>query len=421
MKKHVYFWLFSMVFWQANAQEKSINIDSCLHWAKVNYPLLKQSELAQVNSQLNLNAIHEAWLPKVNFLAQATYNTEVVQFNLPGSNLVFPHDAYLGALGIEQLLFDGGQASKLAQIEGTSGQIEVKKNDIELYRLVERINQLYGAILLARANVDMLAIYMDNLRARHNNLSPAVTNGAALASNLDELEAELLKTEQQLLDANANLQGLYGAISLLTKHTIGAQTEMLLLPIGGTSRLVSYQRPELDLLNLQGQALDQKYQLAYRMALPKVTLGVNGNYGRPGPNFINQDLRAFGSANLTLRWNASSLYGLNREKNRYQLQKDLLDVQRANLMLTMETQRTQLENQITAASEMLKKDKEIIEKRTRIAGVYANQLENGKITVSTYLIQLNEEMAAKLNQQIHQIKLMNAMSSYNATMGIQNF
>ncbi|MEN9994022.1 MAG: hypothetical protein RL762_679 [Bacteroidota bacterium] len=421
MKKLFTLFIFCCVALQFRAQEKIVSIDSCLQWTKINYPLLKQSELAQVNSQLNLNAIREAWLPKVNFLAQATYNTEVVQFNLPGNNLVFPHDAYLGSIGIEQLLFDGGVSSKQAQIEGTSGQIEVKKNEIEIYRLVERVNQIYGAILLARANVDMLAIYMENLRARHNSLTPAVTNGAALLSSLDELDAEILKSEQQLLEANANLEGLYGAISLLTKHSIGAQTEMLLAPLGGKSKLMNYQRPELDLLSLQKQALDQRYDLAYRVALPKITLGMNGNYGRPGPNFINQDLRAFGSANLTLRWNASTLYGLNREKNRYNLQKDILDVQRANLMLGIESQRIQLESQITAASELLRKDTEIIEKRKRITVVYANQLENGKITVATYLIQLNEEMAAQLNRQIHEIKLMNAMSTYNANMGIQKF
>ena len=96
-------------------------------------------------------------------------------------------------------------------------------------------------------------------------------------------------------------------------------------------------------------------------------------------------------------------------------------MQRANLMLGIESQRIQLESQITAASELLRKDTEIIEKRKRITVVYANQLENGKITVATYLIQLNEEMAAQLNRQIHEIKLMNAMSTYNANMGIQKF
>lgn len=412
------FGLFSLT---AFGQERLISIDSCLHWAKQNYPLLKQSELAQANSALNLNAIRETWLPKVNFLAQATYNTEVVQFNLPGTNLVFPHDSYLGALGLEQLLFDGGQSAKLTQIEGTSGQIEVKKNEVELYRLVERVNQLYGAILLTRANTEMLAIYMDNIRVRRTNLQPAVTNGAALSSSLDELQAELLKAEQQMLDANASLEGLYAALSLLTKHRITSQTELTMNPLGGKVRIMNLQRPEMDLLALQGEALDQKYQLAFKMALPKVTLGVNGNYGRPGPNFINQDLRAFGSANITLRWNASTLYGLNREKQRFEIQKSILEVQRANLMLAIETQREQLESQIVAATQMIEKDKNIIEMRTRIAQVYANQLENGKITVSTYLIQLNEEMAAKLNQQLHEIKLMNAYSSYNANMGIPNF
>jgi hypothetical protein len=51
----------------------------------------------------------------------------------------------------------------------------------------------------------------------------------------------------------------------------------------------------------------------------------------------------------------------------------------------------------------------------------ATQLENGKITVTDYLTQLNAEMQATLNQKIHEVKLMNAMTSYNTTRGVNQF
>jgi hypothetical protein len=41
--------------------------------------------------------------------------------------------------------------------------------------------------------------------------------------------------------------------------------------------------------------------------------------------------------------------------------------------------------------------------------------------VTDYLTQLNAEMQATLNQKIHEVKLMNAMTSYNTTRGVNQF
>jgi hypothetical protein len=70
---------------------------------------------------------------------------------------------------------------------------------------------------------------------------------------------------------------------------------------------------------------------------------------------------------------------------------------------------------------MISKDKQIIEKRHNVTVTAATQLENGKITVTDYLTQLNAEMQATLNQKIHEVKLMNAMTSYNTTRGVNQF
>ena len=70
---------------------------------------------------------------------------------------------------------------------------------------------------------------------------------------------------------------------------------------------------------------------------------------------------------------------------------------------------------------MISKDKLIIEKRHNVTVTAATQLENGKITVTDYLAQLNAEMQATLNQKIHEVKLMNAMTSYNTTRGVNQY
>ncbi len=415
MKRTSFIFLFIILSAQSQAQ-KLILLDSCIAWSKANYPLIQQNQLFDQVSGLNVRAINEAWLPKLNMNIQGVYQTEVVQFNFPGMTTHFPHDSYNSSLSIEQTIFDGGLAKKQREIEGSNLSIEKQKNEIELYKLIDRVNQLYTSILLGKENLHMLTIFKDNLLNRRKNVAPAVENGLSLSSSLDELDVEILKIEQNMIETTQSLKALIEGISLLTGQEITEQDEFTFVPLGG--RTVKATRPELRLLDYQLELLNTRYSLATKLALPKVSMNLAGNYGRPGPNFINQELRAFASAGINVRWNISTLYGLSREKSRYEINKDLIEIQRETFLLNNSIASINYARQIDAMNELIQKDAVILEKRSSISKVYSSQLDNGKITVSQYLTQLNEEMTAKLNQKIHEIKRMNAESLYHTTNGI---
>lgn len=401
--------------------QTSISLDSCIVWAKRNYPLIQQNQAILHQADQNERAISENWYPKWSFLGQATYNTEVVSFNFPGMNVSFPHDAYLTSLGLEQVVVDGGQTKTQHQIEQLNTELEVQKNEMELYKLVERVNQLYINVLLGRENLNILKLYKEDLESRRKNMSAGVQNGLVLESALNELDAEILKTEQNIIESNFNLKGIYQILTLFINQPVMENTVLQEIPLGGRTAKVDIQRPELKVFDLQSKLLDQRFHLTNVYALPRVTVGAAANYGRPGPNFINQELRFFGSANITVKWNVSSLYGLKRERKKLEIGKNMIEVQRDvflfNIQATMTTQNAQLE----ALSGMIEKDQLIIEKRHSVTQTAISQMENGKITVANYLTQLNAELQAKLNKKVHEIRLMNTISTINATAGVVNF
>ena len=128
MKRTSFIFLFIILSAQSQAQ-KLILLDSCIAWSKANYPLIQQNQLFDQVSGLNVRAINEAWLPKLNMNIQGVYQTEVVQFNFPGMTTHFPHDSYNSSLSIEQTIFDGGLAKKQREIEGSNLSIEKQKNE----------------------------------------------------------------------------------------------------------------------------------------------------------------------------------------------------------------------------------------------------------------------------------------------------
>ncbi|MDR0802135.1 TolC family protein [Fluviicola sp.] len=398
-----------------------ISLDSCIAWSKNNYPLIKQNEVTLQQTEQNEKSIRENWLPKLSFMGQATYNTEVVQFDFPGMNLKFPHDAYLTSLSLEQNIYDGGQTKSQHSVEKLNTELTVQQNEAELYKLVERVNQLYVNILLGRENLHILELYKEDLENSAKNMRAGVNNGLVLASSLDELEAEILKTDQNIIESKFQLEGLYKTLTLFTGKTIDEKTEFSEIPIGGSAARIEIQRPEMKIFDLQSKLLDAHYKQINVNAIPKVTVGAAGNYGRPGPNFINQNLRFFGSANLTIRWNISSLYGLKREKTKVELNKNLIDIQKEVFLFNIESSLNTQTAQLNALAQMIEKDDIIIGKRQNVTATATSQMENGKITVVDYLSQLNAELQAKLNKKVHEIKRMNAISTINATSGSIKF
>lgn len=276
-------------------------------------------------------------------------------------------------------------------------------------------------ILLGRENLKILELYKEDLQNRSKNVELGVKNGMLIPSALDEISAEILKTEQNIEQSNFQLEGLYATLSQYIGKTINTNTQFDETPLGGNAVNLSIQRPELNLFDLQSNMIDQRYKSIKKNAFPTLTLGAAGNYGRPGPNFIDQTFRFFGSANLTLRWNISSLYGLHREKTKWQLSKSLVDLQKENLLFNIQASLHSQTSQLDAYERIIDKDNEIIEKRQRVTAASSSQMENGKITVVNYLSQLNAELQAKLNKKVHEIQKMNVISSINATSGSIKF
>ncbi len=419
MKKSILFLL--LIASTCFGQKQSISIDSCIIWAKKNYPLIKQNNLIEQNSENNIKGDNKNWLPKVSFISQATYQSEVSEFNLPGSHLTFPKDQYMNALNVEQTLFDAGQIKQQKLVEKLNAENELEKNEVELYKLIDRVNQLYSSILLTRENLKTLNIYLNDITNKKTIISASLKNGLVLQSNLDGLEAEELKTEQSIIEAKENINAIYQSLGQFINKTITDSTELSVQPIIPAKQGNEINRPELKMFSNQKDLIDARYKLTNKAAFPRIAVFGEGVYGRPGYNFLNQDMRFFGKAGINLKWNISALYNLSKEKQNASISKQMVDVQKEVFEFNLKTSMATQTASINSLKQILEKDKSIIEKRHHISLTAASQLENGSITTTDYLTELNAEMQAILNQKIHEIKLMNAITNYNTTKGITNF
>jgi len=400
--------------------ETNINLDNCLKFAKENYPLAKQKGYLQAISENNIKAINATWFPQFNLVSKATYQSEVTDIELPGfPPIVSPKDNYSFGLQISQTVIDFGVNSQLKKTDRANTETEIQKNEVELYKLNDRIIQLYGNVLVTKENIKILESFLDDIKSRQGNMVNSVNNGISLQSNLDVLDGEVLKTSQKLIETKSNLKILYQTLSLLINKQVDENTvfsEISDLPEMSNNIV----RPELQFFESQNKLLDEKINLINRKTLPRLSIFGEGAYGRPGYNFLNDKMRTYGIVGVNLSWNISSVYNTSFEKKNMSVSKDIVDEQNELFQLNLKTTLIQQNGEIDKIKQMIELDKSIVEKRTSISKTAANQLENGTLTSSDYLTFLNAEKQAELNQRIHEIQLGVAIKSLNVTRGIKN-
>lgn len=405
---------------QAHAQYAGeVTLQQLQASAKENYPLLKQKQMYTDIAGNKVKQLSTNFLPQASVVGQATYQSEVTEIAIPipgGGGFKQKPDQYALGLELKETLFDYGVIKTQKQIEREGAEIQSQQVEVDLLKLKERVNQLYGNIYLQQENKKIMLLRVQELDAKKKKMQSAVSNGAALKSNFLVLESEYLTTQQKIEEINYNLLAWCKALSILTNKTLDTTT--VFSDNTDTKTIQSViMRPEYKLFDLQSNSLRLKEKMIGRNNLPKLFVFGRGYYGRPGYNFLNNDFRPYGMVGAGLNWNLSAYYTSSKEKSNLHLNNDLINSQKKIFEMNLQTTMVQQQEEINKLQRLLDMDTKIVEAKTQVRVASSSQLDNGVITSSDYLVDLNAENQAQFNKTLHQIQLMMAKENYNTTLG----
>lgn len=120
-----------------------------------NYPLTKQNNLLQNQSELQTKILEKDKLPKVVLNAQATYQSEVTQvpFSLPNATIEpLNKDQYRATLDVNQLIYNGGAIKAQSQLKTTQIKTQQQMVEVNLYHLKNQINQYFLGFYWVKKN-----------------------------------------------------------------------------------------------------------------------------------------------------------------------------------------------------------------------------------------------------------------------------
>lgn len=397
---------------------QSIRLEECYEKARANYPLIKQKELVSKSMEYSVANVQTGYLPQLSVNGQATYQSDVTR--IPGGvSFIEPlsKDQYKIYLELSQAIYDGGVTKKNSAIQETSAQVEDQKIEVELYKIKDRIKQIYfGALLINEQQIQNELIKKD-LDASLLRMESAVRNGISFRTNADILQAEILKTQQRTVELSAARKSYLDMLCMFIHENLSENT-VLQKPVALITSVEStITRPEISLYNYQGQLLSAQQQLSNTRVTPRINLFAQGGYGRPGLNQLLNEFNTYYIGGIRLSWNLGGYYNAGRDRQLLNLNLQSINQQRETFVFNTNLSLRQQSNEITKLNDLLQIDEKLIDLRTKIKNTAKSQLDNGVITANDYLRELTAEDQAKQNLLVHQIQLLLTQYSQLATSG----
>jgi len=404
------------------AQSQSLTLQKAYELAQQNYPLIKQRELIKQTSEYSEENLGKGFLPQINLSGQATYQSAVTQVKLPAPGIFIEplsKDQYRIVGDVNQLIYDGGAIKQQKGIQYLSDEVEQQKIEVELYKLKERINQIFLGVLFLDEQLKQVDLVRSDLNNGITRVEAQVNNGVALRSNLNVLKAELLKTDQRAIEIKATRKGYIDVLSLFINQSLPENIKLEKPVVTGSVLNSDIQRPELKLYSTQEKLLGGQYKVVGSRTKPKASLFFQGGYGRPSLNLFTNDFDFFYTTGLRLNWSIGGFYTEKREKKIIELNQKTIDIQKEVFLFNTNTQLKQQQSEFDKFQKLIATDNDIIDLRIKVKDAAKAQLENGVITANDYLREVNAEDQARLSLITHQIQLLQAQINYQTISGKQ--
>lgn len=403
--------IFLIPFYSVFAQ---LTLEVCQERARQNYPLIKQFELIQKSADYSLSNAGKSWLPQLSMSAKATYQSEATSIKLPamGLNVALPRDQYQAVLEAGQTIWDGGVVVSQKKIIKASANVEKEKLEVELYTLKDRINQMFFGLLLINEQLNQNETLQNELETNLNRVIAYMSNGVANQSDVDAVKVECLNNKQRRMEMLASAGSF--------KQMLGAMTG---LQISGNEKLEKpvlektdfgnniINRPELKLFDSQLDLFTSQEKLLHSGNLPKAGVFLQGGVGNPSLNMFKSGFSPFYIGGLRLSWSLSGLYTQKNNLNALKNNKNTVSRQRETFLFNNNLNILRQNSEIEKLSEQLKSDDEIINLRGNIKKASSVKVENGTLTITDLLRDINSESMAKNQKSIHEIQLLMSISN----------
>ncbi len=385
-----------------------ISLDQMIDDALAHAALRPILEYSHAENQLKLDNIAAARLPQLSVSGQATYQSDVTEIglDLPGINIE-PLSQYQYRLQgqISQNLYDGGRVKQRQAWHQINTSIADLELEMELDQIRLQTIQTYFTILELQGRQDVLQLKSENISANLEIVRTGVKHGMRLAAEADVLEVSLLQIGQQAEQLAQARNAAIARLVLLTGQPVDSSDTFLVPEASDPVFTQNDENLQHRLFKLRGAQAEHQLSLKQAEARPRLDFIVQGGYGRPGFNFLNNDFDFFGLVGFRGSWVLGSIYTSKNDRHLASIQRKKVHARQADFRQRLDKQIKHAQYTIAQTSNNLVQDQSIIDLTARIRTTAETQFRNGAINSTELLEKINLENEAVINQLLREIRL----------------
>ena len=411
----------------AGAEEYTLN--GIQQLARANYPAIRQFELIDKIADFSLADASSAWAPQISLSGQATYQSDVVSFpesmtdvfSMLGVDISGLHkDQYKLALNIEQILWDGGYTKSRKEAVLAEKEVSSKSLEVELYALVDKVNQLYFGILVLDEQLRLNDLTAGILEDNRKIIQSYIDNGLAGPSDLAKVEAVLIANSQQRTRICSSRKAYIQVLSVMTGRELSEEDTFVRPEPVLYSDSPQSNRPELRLYDAMALSIEADRTAVKSTLMPRFSLFAQGLYGYPGLNMFEDMMEYRWRPNfyvgVRFQWNISAFYTKRNTERRLDASVRQVELQRETFLYGKRIEQVRLNADIEQMREILEDDDRLINIRTSIREASESQLQNGTLLISDLLKDINDEHKARIDKSIHELEYLKKLYEMKYTL-----
>ena len=274
----------------------------------------------------------------------------------------------------------------------------------ELYALNDRVNQIYFGCLLQDELIRQNALLQKELQVNIERIKAMMDNGVANQSDLESMEVELLNARQNEIELKASRTAYRQMLATFINKPLTDQVVLKTPESPERSLSTQINRPELRALDAKSEWIETQNKQVTAGLMPRIGAFVQGGYGRPGLNMLEDSFEPYYVAGVRLSWNLGKLYTLKNDRRKIEVSRLQIDVQ----LLQQNTE-------IKKMTDLMRADDDIIRLRTSIKQAAEVKLENGVISVTDLIREINAEDMARQTAAAHRVQRLMTIYNYMYT------
>lgn len=401
-------------------------LEECQQLACDHYPEIRQYDLIRQSEQYDLSNAARSWLPQVSFSAQATWQNRVPEFPSALSGMLdqagvslrgLDKDQYKVALEVNQTIWDGGQSQADRRVIEATADEHRQATEVDLYAVKGRVNDLYFGILLLEERLGQTDLTIALLQSNLDKVRSLVTNGVAMQTDADAVEAELLSVQQQRVQIEASRESYRRMLELFIGQRLAERLERpkLVEEISGESA-----RPELAWIDAQQERLAAQELSVKSATRPRFGVFAQGYYGYPGLDYfagmVSTDWTWNALIGVKMSWNFGAYYTKKNRLSNLRVAKQQLDIQRDVFLFNTDLQVAEEQGNISRLRRALADDDRIVALRRSVREAAESKLRNGVIDTNDLLRKITDEASARSARSLREVELLKAIYELKYTI-----